>query len=169
MKGWFSSMSIKLFVMDIDGTLTDGKIYVGETGELFKAFCIKDGFAIKNLLPSAGIVPVIITGRSSKIVEHRAAELGVREVYQGVEDKVPVLLSVIKKYKATVEETAYIGDDDNDLSCFSLCNHTACPNDASENIKKLSGYICKRSGGNGAVREYIDRIIHLFQLNPVSR
>ena len=79
--------SIKLLVLDIDGTMTDGKIYIGEQGELMKAFDIKDGYAIYKLLPEHGIKPVVITGRSSKIVENRCLELGVSELHQGCLDK----------------------------------------------------------------------------------
>ena len=77
-------MKIKLFVMDVDGTLTDGKIYMGENGEIMKAFNVKDGYAIAHMLPEMEIIPVIITGRKSKIVENRAKELGITELYQGV-------------------------------------------------------------------------------------
>ena len=78
---------IKYLVMDVDGTLTDGKIYMGENGEVMKAFNIKDGYAISYFLPSNGIIPIVITGRKSKIVENRCKELGITEVHQGCIDK----------------------------------------------------------------------------------
>ena len=80
-------MSIKLLVMDVDGTLTDGHIYMGPDGEVMKAFDVKDGYGIAHILPRYGIIPVIITGRRSQIVERRCAELGITELYQGVGDK----------------------------------------------------------------------------------
>ena len=88
-------MKIKMLVMDVDGTLTDGKIYMGSDGEVFKAFDVKDGYAIAHL-HEVGIIPVIITGRKSKIVENRAKELNIKEVYQGVSDKVEKLKEVAK-------------------------------------------------------------------------
>lgn len=148
-------MKIKLLVMDVDGTLTDGKIYMGENGEVMKAFNVKDGYAIAHMLPEMGIIPVIITGRKSKIVENRAKELGITELYQGVGDKLVQLKIVAEKYNASPEEIAYIGDDLNDLACIEYCGLTACPADAVEEIKKEVVLICKTDGGRGSVRELI--------------
>ena len=151
-------MKIKLLVMDVDGTLTDGKIYMGENGEVMKAFNVKDGYAIAHMLPEMGIIPVIITGRKSKIVENRAKELGITELYQGVGDKLAVLKNVAEKYNASPDEIAYIGDDINDLDCIEYCGVTACPADAVEEVKRIATYVCKKNGRDGAVREYIDNI-----------
>jgi len=82
---------IKYFVMDVDGTLTDGKIYMGENGEVCKAFNIKDGYGICHLLPAIGAKPIIITGRKSKILENRCRELGITELHQGIEHKKDLL------------------------------------------------------------------------------
>ena len=151
-------MKIKLLVMDVDGTLTDGKIYMGENGEVMKAFNVKDGYAIAHMLPEMGIIPVIITGRKSKIVENRAKELGITELYQGVGDKLAQLKKVAEKYNASPKEIAYIGDDLNDLECIEYCGVTACPADAVEEVKRIATYVCKKNGRDGAVREYIDNI-----------
>ena len=151
-------MKIKLLVMDVDGTLTDGKIYMGENGEVMKAFNVKDGYAIAHMLPEMGIIPVIITGRKSKIVENRAKELGITELYQGVGDKLAVLKNVAEKYNVSPDEIAYIGDDINDLDCIEYCGVTACPADAVEEVKRIATYVCKKNGRDGAVREYIDNI-----------
>lgn len=151
-------MKIKLLVMDVDGTLTDGKIYMSENGEVMKAFNVKDGYAIAHMLPEMGIIPVIITGRKSKIVENRAKELGITELYQGVGDKLAVLKNVAEKYNASPDEIAYIGDDINDLDCIEYCGVTACPADAVEEVKRIATYVCKKNGRDGAVREYIDNI-----------
>ena len=148
-------MKIKLFVMDVDGTLTDGKIYMGENGEVMKAFNVKDGYAIAHMLPEMGIIPAIITGRKSKIVENRAKELGITELYQGVGDKLAQLKKVAEKYNASPEEIAYIGDDLNDLACIEYCGVTACPADAVEEVRQVVPFICKNNGGEGAVREFI--------------
>ena len=152
-------MKIKMLVMDVDGTLTDGKIYMGSDGEVFKAFDVKDGYAIAHL-HEVGIIPVIITGRKSKIVENRAKELNIKEVYQGVSDKVEKLKVVAKDNRVLLEEVAYIGDDLNDLDCMGICGLSACPNDAIDEVIQNVNYICKHSGGNGAVREFIEYILN---------
>ena len=150
-------MKIKLLVMDVDGTLTDGKIYMGENGEVMKAFNVKDGYAIAHMLPEMGIIPVIITGRKSKIVENRAKELGITELYQGVGDKLAQLKKVAEKCNASPEEIAYIGDDLNDLECIKYCGVTACPADAVEEIKQKVSCVCQSNGGKGVVREFIEK------------
>ena len=95
------AVKIKMLAMDVDGTLTDGKIYMGPQGEVCKAFNIKDGLGINQLIQN-GILPVIITGRKSTIVENRAKELMITEIYQGVEDKATVLRQVARKYGFTL-------------------------------------------------------------------
>ena len=149
---------IKLLVMDVDGTLTDGKIYMGENGEVMKAFNVKDGYASAHMLPGIGVIPVIITGRKSKIVENRAKELGITELFQGIEDKLAQLKKVAEKYNAAPEEIAYIGDDLNDLECIEFCGLTACPADAVEEVKQKVTYVCKKHGGKGALREFVEKI-----------
>ena len=153
-------MNIKILVMDIDGTLTDGRIYIGAQGEVMKAFDVKDGYAIAQILPREEIIPVIITGRSSAIVEERAKELRITELYQGVSDKLSQLKIVAKKYAVSPEEIAYIGDDLNDLECIIYCGVTGCPNDAVQAVKSRANYVCKQEGGRGAVREFIDWILY---------
>ena len=149
-------MKIKLLVMDVDGTLTDGCIYTGSNGEMMKAFDVKDGYAIKHILPELGIIPAIITGRRSDIVACRARELDIEELYQGVADKSRVLQELAAKYRISLEEVAYIGDDLNDLACMKLCGLTACPQDAVEEVRLCANVVCKRNGGHGAVRELIE-------------
>ena len=145
-----------MLIMDVDGTLTDGKIYMGPQGEVMKAFHCKDGLGIAQLLPEMGIVPVIITGRSSKIVENRARELKISHLYQGISDKLTVLDQMAIEMKISRQQIAYIGDDLNDLSAMQVCGCTACPADAVEEIKQIANYVCQHSGGDGAVREFID-------------
>ena len=151
---------IKLLVMDVDGTLTDGRIYVGAQGELMKAFDVRDGYAIAHILPEYGIVPVIITGRSSEIVSNRAKELGSAELHQGVSDKLKMLREIAAKYDVSAEKIAYIGDDLNDLPCIRYCGVTACPADAVSLVLEQVDYACKHNGGRGAVREYIEWLVH---------
>lgn len=152
-------MSIKLLVMDVDGTMTDGHIYIGATGEVMKAFDVKDGYAIYHMLPARGIVPVIITGRSSEIVAARARELKITELYQGISDKLSKLREVAEKYGAAPMEIAYIGDDLNDLEAMAYCGYTACPADAVDEALQAAKYVCKHNGGKGAVREFVTEVL----------
>lgn len=151
-------MNIKMLVMDVDGTLTDGHIYVGSDGEMMKAFHVQDGYAVAHILPEKKIVPVIITGRNSKIVEKRAKELKITHLHQGITNKLAKLKEVAAELGAEPEEIAYIGDDVNDLDCIRYCGHTACPADAVPEVLEAVDYVCKRGGGRGAVREFIDKI-----------
>ena len=150
---------IKYLVMDVDGTLTDGKIYMGNAGEMMKAFDIKDGCGIHDILIPTGITPVIITGRSSKILENRCKELGITNLHQGIRNKLEKLLA-ITTHLSTV---AYIGDDINDLSCMEPIKEAGglvgCPADAVQKVIDLADFLSKRNGGNGAVREFIEWIV----------
>lgn len=150
---------IKYLIMDVDGTLTDGKIYISPSGEMMKAFNIKDGLAIHDILPEKQIVPIIITGRYSDIVLNRCNELGITKVYQGVSDK----LEVLKMITNNLCSVAYIGDDINDLSCMEAVKNAngiiGCPADAVDKVKAISDFIAMHNGGDGAVREFIEWII----------
>lgn len=146
--------------MDVDGTLTDGKIYMGSNGEVCKAFNIKDGYGIRDMAMPRNIVPIIITGRKSDIVIKRCKELCIEEVYQGISNK-------IEKVKEVVEDlsiVAYIGDDINDLECMTYIKQAGgligCPADAAKNIKEMADFVSEYSGGNGAVRDFIEWIIY---------
>lgn len=153
--------SIRMLIMDVDGTLTDGKIYYASNGIEMKAFSIKDGYAIKHFLPQYHIIPVIITGRTSTIVERRASELGIIEVYQGISDKPRIMCSVMEKYNLKKENVAYIGDDLNDKECMDGCGYIGCPADAAEEIRKIADYVSEKTGGNGAVRDFIEFIANV--------
>ncbi len=147
--------------MDVDGTLTDGIINMGPDGELFKSFNIKDGYAINEMLPEHGIVPAIITGRTSKIVENRARELHITELHQGKHDKLDTLKALMSKYGCTRENVAYIGDDILDIVCMKECGVVGCPADACEQVKSLAHFISTAKGGDGAVREFVEYVISL--------
>ncbi len=149
---------IRLFAMDVDGTLTDGKIYIGPAGEAMKAFSPKDGLGIK-LLIRHGIVPAIITGRTSKILEHRCGELGIRELHQNIKAKADILGMLMEKYDLKPEQTAYIGDDMNDLSAIQAAGITFAPADCAEQLKPYVDYVLTKKAGDSPVREAIDRIL----------
>ena len=149
--------NIKMLVMDVDGTLTDGKIYYGNDGELFKAFDVRDGYRLVKC-EEYGIITAIITGKTSKIVEGRARDLKIKEVHQGVSNKIEVLKTLIEKYSLDKSQVAYIGDDVNDIECMQYCGFSACPADAIDEVKNTVEYFFKNICGHGAVRELIDRI-----------
>ena len=151
-------MKIRMLAMDVDGTLTDGRIYVGRDGEVMKAFDVKDGYGLVRFRQSGGI-PVIITGRSSEIVEKRCLELGIAEYHQGVSDKLAKLMELAEQLGISREELAYIGDDLNDLACIQFAGLSACPADAIEAVRAAADFVCCNPGGRGAVREFIDKAI----------
>lgn len=150
---------IKYLVMDVDGTLTDGKIYMGAHGEMMKAFNIKDGCGIHDIAIPGGIIPVIITGRTSEIVKKRCGELGIQQVYQGIKNKIEQLNSIADD----LSQVAYIGDDINDLPCMIPVKEAGgvvgCPADAVERVKEISDFVALHNGGDGAVRDFIEWII----------
>lgn len=154
---------IKYLVMDVDGTLTDGKIYMGNDGEVMKAFNIKDGCGIHDILIPAGITPVIITGRSSRIVENRCGELGIKKIHQGVSNKIEKLLTIT----GNLSSVAYIGDDINDLSCMLPVKEAGgiigCPNDAVKKVRELADFVADHNGGDGAVRDFIEWLVDSFR------
>lgn len=153
---------IKLLFMDIDGTLTDGKIYIAKDGEFCKAFDIKDGYGIHDILPHYKIIPVVITARESEIVSKRCVELGIFEVYQNCRNKKQKMIEISKKYgimlneNNILEQTAYIGDDILDLQCMTIAQLKGCPADSVDEIKEVADFISDKNGGEGAVREFIE-------------
>lgn len=149
---------IKLIVLDVDGTLTDGKLYIDNMGNEMKAFDVKDGLAISQSIKQ-GLIFAIITGKTSKIVERRGKELGIQEIIQGSWNKVEDLEKILKKYNITYEETAYIGDDLIDLKPMKLCGFSACPKDSVNEIIEISDFVSTKNGGCGAVREILEFIL----------
>ena len=149
---------IKALLLDVDGTLTDGQIYIGNDGEIMKSFHAHDAVGLRKL-PENNIITIIVTGRKSNIVEIRAKEMSITEVYQDVKDKEKKVLEIIKKHKFRKEEVAYIGDDENDYEAMMCCGNRACPKNATKKIKEISDFISNYDGGYGAVREYSEYIL----------
>lgn len=162
---------IKMFVMDVDGTLTDGKIYMGNTGELFKAFDIKDGCGIHDVLPQLDIKPVIITARESDIVKNRCVDLKIDMVFQGVRDKASKLHEICEEYgfrankDGIYPQVAYVGDDIIDLSIMKLAGLKACPQNACTLVLETADWVSDLDGGNGAVREIIDAMFSIRKMD----
>lgn len=149
---------IKLAVLDVDGTLTDGKIYIDNNGIEAKAFNVKDGMAIAQWV-KVGLDAVIITGRRSKIVEIRAKELGIKDIYQGIHAKKEKLIEILEEKNIKLSEVVYIGDDINDLEVMKSVGCAACPKNAVKQVKKISNLVSEYNGGDGAVREILELLM----------
>lgn len=148
---------IKHIILDVDGTLTDGKVYYSSGGEEYKAFNIKDGLAIAAF-SKIGIHIVVLTGRKSEIVVRRMKELGVLDVFQGVGDKKRYLEDYMDSYHIDSSEVCYVGDDINDLGAMRLCGFKACPADACHEIKREADFVSQYAGGDRAVRDILEMI-----------
>lgn len=149
---------IKLVLLDVDGTLTDGGIYRGNNGEELKRFNVKDGYAIVNA-QKLGIEFGIITGRKSELVEIRAKELKIKYLYQGISEKTVILEEIMKKDGLSKEEIAYMGDDLNDLLIMKKVGLSGTPKDAVDEVIQVADFVSKKNGGSGAVREFIEHIL----------
>ncbi len=156
---------IKLVIMDVDGTLTDGKIYMGEQGEMMKAFHVKDGYAIADIMPKHNLIPIVLTARKSEIVANRCKELGISQLYQGIKDKYTALKEIADKFHiipgkdGIYNSIAYIGDDIIDIACMRWVGIVGCPSDAVKEVKNVAHFISQYKGGNGAVREFTEWLI----------
>jgi 3-deoxy-D-manno-octulosonate 8-phosphate phosphatase (KDO 8-P phosphatase) len=151
-------MSIKLIVLDVDGTMTDGKIIYSENGDEIKAFCVKDGLAIASWI-RLGKEVAIITGRRSKIVERRAKELGITHYYQGVKNKKEVLDELLSTLNLEPKNVASIGDDLNDHPMLISSKISFAPLNANHYILGIVNVVLSKNGGDGAVREMIEQLI----------
>ena len=149
---------IKAIFLDVDGVLTDGTVIYGSDGSELKVFDSQDGFGITNAI-QCGIRVGIITGRKSEVVERRATELGIMDLYQGSIDKVTPLEEIRKTYSFDNSEIAYIGDDILDLPILSKVGFSAAPANSVQQVKMRVDYVCKAQGGHGAVREVVDLIL----------
>jgi 3-deoxy-D-manno-octulosonate 8-phosphate phosphatase (KDO 8-P phosphatase) len=149
---------IKLLALDVDGVLTDGKIYYGNNGEELKAFNIKDGLGIK-LLQRVGVTVAIVTGRRSAIVTRRAMELGISDVIQGREDKLAALEELCAQLGFTLNECAYMGDDLPDLSAIGAAGLGLSVADGAGPVRAAAQWCSTRRGGDGAVREACEFIL----------
>ncbi len=152
---------IKLFLTDVDGVLTDAGMYYTESGDEFKKFNTHDGMAF-NLLRDAGIKTGIITTEITKIVERRALKLKIDYVYQGAGfgGKLEAALEICKKENISLDEVSYIGDDINCIELLKAVGIAACPSNSTEKVKAIPGIIqLNKSGGDGAVREFVDNYI----------
>ncbi len=149
---------IKLLLLDVDGVMTDGRIIMNDCGEDAKAFNVKDGLGLKMLM-SSGLEVVIVTGRRSQALAHRSKELGIEEVYQGVEDKNTVCQQLKKTKDLKKEQVCSLGDDIPDLAMFTESGLSIAVADAVKEVREAADFITKSNGGFGAVREACELIL----------
>jgi 3-deoxy-D-manno-octulosonate 8-phosphate phosphatase (KDO 8-P phosphatase) len=154
---------IKLLILDVDGVMTDGSIILDNHGNEYKSFHVRDGHGIKMLL-NAGIRVAIITGRQSSVVERRAGELGIVDVYQKCLNKMSVYNKLLAKYSLTDQEIAYMGDDIVDAPIMKRVGLPVTVSDADEETKKFAFLITRNCGGRGAVREVTDFVLKAKKL-----
>jgi len=152
------AIKIKLVVFDVDGVLTDGKLILGENGNEYKSFYVRDGHGLVMLLET-GCKIAVITARSSKIVAERMASLGIKYVYQGEKDKGAKLLKLIDELGLEREQVAYVGDDVIDLPAMINVGMPIAVADAHPEVKNNADWITENRGGQGAVREVCELIM----------
>ncbi len=149
---------IRLLIFDVDGVLTDGSLFVGDDGQEYKAFNSRDGHGIK-MLQKYGVEIAIITGRTSKVVEHRMANLGITHIYQGKLDKLPAYEELRKKIGISTEETAYVGDDVVDLPVMRRVGLAIAVQDAHPLVRQHSHWQTPSTGGRGAARDVCEMLM----------
>lgn len=151
---------IKAFILDVDGVLTDGTVLVTETGEQHRRFNIKDGYALQ-LAVKRGYYVAVLSGGRSKGIELRLKGLGISEVHLGLDSKVETYHNVLKSFCCSKEQVLYIGDDIPDLQVIKLAGLAVCPADAVEEIKSICDYISPKKGGEGCVRDVIEKVLKI--------
>jgi len=158
-------LSIRAIFFDVDGVLTDGRLYIDESGRELKVFDTKDGHGIKMAL-AAGVKVAWISGRTSGATVLRARELGVRAVKQGVKEKGTAVRDYLSRWKLEPAEAAACGDDLPDLALFDACGFSACPADAVPAVRKRADLVLKNAGGHGAVREFVEEVLRRNEAEP---
>ena len=149
---------VRLLVLDVDGGLTDGRLFYGPKGELLKAFHVRDGHGIKQVA-AAGITVAIISGRKSAAVARRARELGIRHVMQGTSDKLAALRKLAKAREFALEDCACVGDDTPDAPILAAAGLGVAVADAHQDALDAADLVTAHRGGRGAVREVCDWLI----------
>lgn len=167
------AQDIALLILDVDGVLTDGRLYYSEAGETLKTFSTLDGHGIK-LLSKAHVTVAIITGRESAMVARRAHELGIHDLHQGAHDKLSIANALLKKYSLNWKQVAVMGDDWPDLPLMTRAGFAAAPANAHAEVKARAHHVSASSGGQGAVRELCDLLltakgIYSKEVNAVSQ
>jgi 3-deoxy-D-manno-octulosonate 8-phosphate phosphatase (KDO 8-P phosphatase) len=146
------AQSIRLIAFDVDGIMTDGGLFLSDSGEEFKRFNSLDGHGLKMLVAS-GVIPAIITGRTSRCVELRAQNIGITHVFQGVENKLEILRALLAQLNLTAADAAFMGDDVVDLPAMRHAGLAITVPEAPQAVRDHAHYVTLRNGGHGAVRE----------------
>jgi 3-deoxy-D-manno-octulosonate 8-phosphate phosphatase (KDO 8-P phosphatase) len=149
---------VKLLILDVDGVLTDGRIVIDDAGLESKQFDVRDGHGLKMLMRS-GIVVVVLTGRKSRVVDHRAADLGITEVHQGILNKADLFAPILERNHVTPDQTACVGDDVVDVPLLRRAGFSVAVADAVAEARQAADYVTHHPGGRGAVREICEVIL----------
>lgn len=149
---------IKGFIFDIDGVMTNGKVYVLEGQEPLRVMNIKDGYALRRAVEE-GYPVVVISGGHSKAAKIRLERLGIEEVFISVTNKIELLDALVQLNQWDLSEFVYMGDDMPDLEAMSICGFKACPKDAVDELKEIATFISTKDGGEGCVRELIEKVM----------
>jgi len=151
---------IKLLILDVDGVMTDGRIIMDNEGHEIKHFDARDGHGLK-MIQRYGIEVVLLTGRKSEVVNHRARDLGIKNVYQGAINKKDVLEEILRKHNLPGSDVAFVGDDIVDIPVIKRVGFSATVADAIDVVKKTVDYVTTHKGGRGAVRELCEMILQV--------
>jgi 3-deoxy-D-manno-octulosonate 8-phosphate phosphatase (KDO 8-P phosphatase) len=162
------SSIIRALFFDVDGVLTDGRIYLAGDGTEFKVFDTKDGHGMRKAI-AAGLKVAWISGRTSPATQARARDLGVHACFQGVRDKISKYEALRRRWKLEPEETAAMGDDEQDVAMMKAAGFSACPSDATDAARRAAVEVLEKPGGRGAVREFIERVLALNGARPRGR
>lgn len=149
---------INTFIFDVDGVLTDGKLHITTDGELERSMNVKDGYALKTAI-DAGYNVCIISGGKNEGVRKRLANLGIKDIYLGIGEKIEIFDGYTNKHQIAPEQVVYMGDDIPDFPVMQLAGMPCCPQDAVAEIKAISKYISHKNGGEGAVRDIIEQVM----------
>lgn len=160
-------MKIKALFFDVDGCLTDGRIYIDDRGRELKVFDTKDGHGMRMAL-AADLKIAWLSGRTSLATEARARDLGVRHCYQGVRDKLARYEDLCRRWRLKHSQTAAIGDDEPDAPMMRRAGFSACPADAASAAKKAARVVLKHAGGRGAAREFVELVLAKNGRRPVA-
>jgi 3-deoxy-D-manno-octulosonate 8-phosphate phosphatase (KDO 8-P phosphatase) len=150
--------AVRLMIFDVDGVLTDGTLLYGPQGEALKAFSAHDGHGLK-MLAASGVACALLSGRRSAAVAKRAAELGIENVFQGVEDKLAVFRQFIEQQRLTASQAGFMGDELVDLPVLTRCGFACAPREAPEAVRRRVHYVAAAVAGRGAVREVCELVM----------
>jgi 3-deoxy-D-manno-octulosonate 8-phosphate phosphatase (KDO 8-P phosphatase) len=150
---------IRLVVLDVDGTLTDGRLYYGKDGEALKAFDVRDGHGLRILKICTGMKLAVLTGRPADLIRARCAELGIAHIVERSREKGVALRRISAELDVPLEATCFMGDDVNDLPALELCGLPACPSDAVPEVLRACRYVAPNPGGRGAVRALCELLL----------